>query len=212
MKFPLCALAALLAAPASAQMKFVAPVVPMTPALGKLALPTPSLSPGLGSSLPVIPSLTPSMAAVPGSLSVPKIGRAVAVAAAEPARPPESFPSETAVSVAESSLHLAQRADSLAVERGLRVDLMTGAQFLAVVEDAARESTGAGAAAVNRSLVRVVRALLAPDAPLRPQMGRLLGVWQVFNQEMARVAEETGNVRAVVDEADLFARQVEASL
>jgi hypothetical protein len=61
-------------------------------------------------------------------------------------------------------------------------------------------------------MLRVVRALLTPNQPLNTQVRRLLSVWQVFNQEMARAAAEKGTLEAVTDEAALFASQVEASV
>jgi len=63
---------------------------------------------------------------------------------------------------------------------------------------------------VQAQVVRWVSKLLVQDQPLYPQIRRVLAVWDVFNQEMARAAEQ-GTLEAVTDDAELFATQVENS-
>jgi hypothetical protein len=195
------------AVPAGARVLFLSPVAPIGPALGNLPLAGPALTPALpvpGALAPSLGSSLPLVDAMPLPAAVPE-----AVNAAD-AVPPSA---DAAREAAGASVNLAVAADDLAHERGLKAKTMSGAEFVAVVAEAVELSRGSShARAVQASMLRVVRALVREDLPLAPQMGRLLAVWQVFNQEMSRVAEESGSARAVAAEAALFASQVEDSI
>ncbi|NNN04837.1 MAG: hypothetical protein HKL90_02955 [Elusimicrobia bacterium] len=116
---------------------------------------------------------------------------------------------------------LAERADDLAAERGLKARAMKGAEFLGVIEEAraradadeAPPTPAAGAAAreVRAAVARVARALIAAEKPLTESLGRALSVWSVMGTEMAQAAEK-GTLAAICDDARLFASQVEASV
>lgn len=133
---------------------------------------------------------------------------------------PESFaatPEELAF-VSAVSPGLAARADDLAAAKGLKASRMTGAEFLAVLDEArgsgpAAPTPAAAAAAkeIEGQLVRVARALIPADQPLSGSIRRALAVWQVFDQEMA-IAASKGSLDAVVADAKLFASQVEDSV
>lgn len=207
------ALCVLFAAQAWAQVRFVAPVAPVVPVAPRLVLPAPALTPSLPNLTPAPPRLTP---ALPGaSAQVPSVGPGAALPAAASKAELEF--------AADASAQLALLADDIAAEAGLRAGQMSGGDFLAVVEEAAaryaREAPGAPSAPareaalkVQAATLRVARALLKAEQPLGTQIRRLLSVWQVFNQEMVRAAEEKGTLEGVVSEAELFASQVEASI
>lgn len=210
-------LALLLAVPAAAQLRVVAPQVPLTPVVPGLALP----SQGISSPVPALPSAPRPTPALPAVAAAPRVfvpGTGPGAAVPVPASKAElDF-------AAYASAELAALADDLAAENGLRAGAMKGGDFIAVVEAAAaRWSAEAGTrapspravaagTAAQAGMLRVVRALLTPDQPLNTQVRRLLSVWQVYNQEMTRVAAEKGTLEAVTDEAALFASQVEASV
>ncbi len=132
---------------------------------------------------------------------------------------PGSFVStpEELVFISAVSPGLAARADDLAAAKGLKASRMTGAEFLAVLDEARgsgpAEPTPAAAAAakeIETQLVRVARALIPADQPLSGSINRALAVWQVFDQELA-IAASKGSLDAVVADAKLFAAQVEDS-
>jgi len=125
---------------------------------------------------------------------------------------------------AQASARLAGMADELADSRGMKASGMTGADFIGILRDA-REQFGsenrlsaaspealAAALSVQASLIRAMSALLPAEAPLKTGIRRALAVWDVFNQEMARVANESGTLDAIEADAALFANQVEASI
>lgn len=118
----------------------------------------------------------------------------------------------------DASRSLAARADDLGESKGLKAATMSGGEFVGLLESAAaaasRGPTPAATAAareVASALVRVSRALIPADAPLKPALPRALAVWQVFDQEM-RLAAEKGGLDAIVADARLFADQVEESV
>ena len=202
----------------SAQVKFVTPVLPVSPAVGKLALPVPKLAPTLGQSLLAAPTLTPVFPLVPKAVLVPKIGVGIPVTGVNGADSNrlKSSSGESLESVKKASAQLAVLADEIAAGKGLKIGDMQGKDFIAAIEQASNELSrmekGEGTLKVRDSMVRIVRALIKPDLPLKPQMARLLSVWQVFDQELARVASETGSIEAVFKDAVLFAEQVENSV
>ncbi|MBI2362200.1 MAG: hypothetical protein HYV15_02305 [Elusimicrobia bacterium] len=199
-------------AAAGAQVRFVAPVAPVVPATPRLLLPAPVLTPALPHLTPAPPRLTP---ALPGAAPVvPALGAGAEVA------PPAASKAELDFA-ADASARVALLADDIAAEAGYRSSRMSGADFTAVVaEAAAREDAAAAptpqaqaaAVRVRAALLRVVRALLRPEQPLNTQVRRLLSVWQVFNEEMSRAAAEKGSLEGVAAEAELFAEQVERSV
>ncbi|MBI5597703.1 MAG: hypothetical protein HY928_16570 [Elusimicrobia bacterium] len=203
--------AALTSLPASAQVRFVAPVAPVVPVAPRLVLPAPVLTPALPNLTPAPPRLTP---ALPGpALQAPALGAGAEVTPPAPSQAELDF-------AADASGRVALLADDIAAEAGYRSIRMSGADFSAVVaeaaarEDAAAAPTpqaGAAAVRVRAALLRVVKALLKPEQPLNTQVRRLLSVWQVFNEEMARAAAEKRTLEGVAAEAELFAEQVESS-
>lgn len=125
-------------------------------------------------------------------------------------------PEELAFAVGASQ-SLAARADDLAASKGLKAGRMSGADFLAILEEArgsapAAPTTAAAAAAreIESQVVRVARALIPANKPLADSIRRALAVWQVFDQEMG-IAASKGTLEEVVADARLFASQVEAS-
>jgi len=122
---------------------------------------------------------------------------------------------------ASAGSELGRRADDLGAARGLKSSGMTGADFVALVDDARRAAdadaaspspaAARAAAMVRASLLRVVRALVPAAKPFSESARRALAVWQVFDQEMG-VAAGRGSLDAVAAEAELFASQVEASV
>lgn len=209
------ALAACLAVPASAQFRAgtpVAPVIPSVPAAPRLAVPL--LSPSLAA--PALPSVSaPTLAAprVPANgVSVPEVG---------PGAVPVPATRAELDYAAGAAFALGQAADDLGAESGLRVSRMGGADFIALVEEARARQDAAGggpsaradAAAkdVRAAVLRVVRALVRPDLPMSVQAPRLMSVWQVMTQELSRAAE-SGALDAVLEDAALFASQVESSV
>ncbi|MBI5201637.1 MAG: hypothetical protein HY925_08645 [Elusimicrobia bacterium] len=124
--------------------------------------------------------------------------------------------------VAGASAELAKLADEIGAERGVKASAMTGADFLALIEagrarfaaqaQAPTRRAYQGALSVQANLARVARALLVPGEPVKPQLPRLLSVWQVFTQEMQGAASEKKTVDAIEDDAKLFAEQVEQSV
>lgn len=142
---------------------------------------------------------------------------ALLTGALAPASAPEA--ADPAVSfVLDASRSLASRADDLGESRGLKAATMSGGDFVGLLESAAasapRGPTPAATAAareVATALVRVSRALIPADQPLKPALPRALAVWQVFDQEM-RLAAEKGGLDAIAADARLFADQVEASV
>lgn len=113
---------------------------------------------------------------------------------------------------------LAERADELGSAKGLKAATMSGGDFTGLLEEARASAPKAptpaaesAAQAVTSHLVRVARALIPADKPLRESLPRALAVWQVFDQEMA-IAADKGGLAAVVADAQLFASQVEESV
>lgn len=120
--------------------------------------------------------------------------------------------------VAGASPALAARADDLADSKGLKAARMSGADFLAILDEArgsgpAAPTPAAAAAAreIESALNHVARALIPADQPLSGSIRRALSVWQVFDQEM-KVAASKGTLEAIVADARLFAAQVEDSV
>lgn len=201
-------MAVFLAVPAAAQFRAAAPVVPVTPIAPRLAAPV--LAPAVVAPvLSVVPRLSPVLPAP--AVAVPDVGPAA------PAQPASRAELDYA---AGAAFALGVAADDLGAESGLRVAKMGGADFIALVEEARRRldaaggapSARAGSAAkdVRAAVLRVVRALVRPELPMAAQAPRLLSVWQVMSQELARAAE-AGTLDAVVEDAALFATQVERS-
>lgn len=123
------------------------------------------------------------------------------------------------LSYAAGAAHaLALRTDDLGSAKGLKSRGMNGADFLGLLEEAHASPPAAptpkaasAASEVEASIIRVARALIAPDKPLDESIRRALAVWQVFDQEMAAAAAK-GTLDAVVADARLFASQVEDSV
>jgi hypothetical protein len=210
-------LLAALAFPASAQIRVeTMPVLPLGAAAPVALAPAARLA-----------LAAPSLLAAP-SAAQPQGGPILAA----PGRALESAPSaagdEAAISASPEELdfaarateRLAARADDLAVERGLRIRAMRGAEFLALVDEArvradreeAAPTPAAAAAAkeVHDSLMRVLRALIPAERPLTDSLARALSVWQVMGQEMTAAAK-LGTLAAISGDARLFASQVEQS-
>lgn len=137
-----------------------------------------------------------------------KPAKTVASAPEVPAITPEAASAVAAVS------ELARAADDLGAAHGLKISKMTGAQFIAEVEQARQQEdardTASASVAVREAVVRVVKALVSEDKPMAESAPRLFAVWQVFGQEMQRAAP--GGAQAVAADAALFASQVEASV
>lgn len=124
-------------------------------------------------------------------------------------------------SVSGAAFALAQLADDIGAEAGMLVSRMKGSDFIATVAEAgsrldaaaAEPSRRAAAAAkaVRAATLRLVRALVKPEAPMALQSVRLMAVWQVLNQELLSAAV-AGGIDAVVADAELFAVQVEGSI
>jgi hypothetical protein len=124
---------------------------------------------------------------------------------------------------ARASLDLALLAEEWGAERGLKSSRMKGQDFLDMLDGgmaryaeqhqalAPSPRAYAAARAVQAQVVRLVKAMLKPQEPLNGQIRRILSVWQVFNQEMEAAAQK-GGLKAIEDEAALFAAQVEASV
>lgn len=130
---------------------------------------------------------------------------------------PASTPEELAF-VSAVSPGLAARADDLAAAKGLKAARMSGAEFLAVLDEtrgsgpaAPTPAAAAAAKEIESQLVRVARALIPADQPLSGSIRRALAVWQVFDQELA-IAASKGSLDGVVEDAKLFASQVEDSV
>jgi adenylate kinase len=126
----------------------------------------------------------------------------------------DSAPAHEAAAVVPA---LAAAADELGASRGIKISQMSGAQFVAMVKDAAaaedaRPGTTADARTVRAHVVRVVEALVAADKPALESLPRLSSVWQVMGQELSARAAEHGTIAAVLADAELFATQVEASV
>jgi hypothetical protein len=126
-------------------------------------------------------------------------------------------PEETAF-VLGATRSLAERADELGAKKGLKAATMSGGDFIGLLEEARASApmaptpaADAAAKEVAAQIVRVARALIPADKPVREGLPRALAVWQVFDQEMA-IAAEKGGLSAVVADAKLFASQVEASV
>lgn len=126
-------------------------------------------------------------------------------------------PEELAYAVGASQ-SLAVRADDLGASKGLKASRMSGADFLAILDEArasapAAPTPAAAAAAreIEKQVVRVARALIPADKPLAESLSRALAVWQVFGQEMG-IAASKGSLAAIVADAELFASQVEDSV
>ncbi len=120
--------------------------------------------------------------------------------------------------VLDATKSLAERADELGSAKGLKAATMSGGDFTGLLDEARASApkaptpaAEAAAQAVTTHLVRVARALIPADKPLRESLPRALAVWQVFDQEMA-IAAEKGGLSAVVEDAQLFASQVEDSV
>lgn len=218
-------LAACLAVPASAQFRAgtpVAPVIPSVPAAPRLAVPL--LSPSLAApALPTAPRLSPALPSVSApTLAAPRVpANGVSVPEVGPGAVPVPATRAELDYAAGAAFALGQAADDLGAESGLRVSRMGGADFIALVEEARARQDAAGggpsaradAAAkdVRAAVLRVVRALVRPDLPMSVQAPRLMSVWQVMTQELSRAAE-SGALDAVLEDAALFASQVESSV
>lgn len=140
-----------------------------------------------------------------------------AVLAAPSASDEAASPAELTYA-AGASQSLAARTDDLADSKDLKAGRMSGADFLAVLEEArgtapAAPTPAADAAAreITAQVVRVAHALIPADKPLTDSIRRALAVWQVFDQEMG-IAASKGTLEAIVADAKLFASQVEASV
>lgn len=211
-------LAIFLAVPAAAQFRAVAPAVPVAPVAPRLS--APALAPSVASpALPSIPRLAPVLPApavaapraAANGVAVPDVGPAV------PAQPASRAELDYA---AGAAFALGVAADDLGAESGLRVSKMGGADFIALVSEARRRLDAAGGAPsaraesaakdVRAAVLRVVRALVRAELPMAAQAPRLMSVWQVLSQELARAAE-AGTLDAVTADAALFASQVERS-
>lgn len=216
------ALAAFLVVPAGAQFRVVTPVVPVAPVAPRLA--APMLSPSLAAPVvPAAPRLSPVLpsAAAPVLASPRTAANGVSVPDVGPASVPSPVSREELDYAAGAAFSLGQAADDLGAESGLRVSKMGGADFISLVEEARRRqdaaegapSPRAAAAAkdVRAAVLRVVRALVRPDLPMATQAPRLMSVWQVMTQELSRAAE-AGTLEAVLEDAALFASQVEQSI
>lgn len=124
---------------------------------------------------------------------------------------------------AQASLLFSVLADDLGAQRSRKGSRMTGQDFIFLLGDAKalfalqnKELAPSPQAykasmTVVESILRIVDALLAPEAPLAGQVRRMLSVWQVFNQAMLE-ASEKGTLEAIEEDALLFARQVEESV
>ncbi|MBI4346604.1 MAG: hypothetical protein HY553_07095 [Elusimicrobia bacterium] len=124
---------------------------------------------------------------------------------------------------AGAAAELARLADELGAATGQKASAMSGRDFVALIETArSRFAADGGATApspaafqaalvVHESIARVAVALLDPAQPVRPQLPRLLSVWQVFSQELEAASTE-GTLEAIEAEAKLFASQVEDSV
>lgn len=215
-------LAAFLAVPAAAQIRVAVPVVPVAPVAPRLAAPV--LSPSVAAPvLPVaprpsvaLPAYNAPVVAAPrtaaNGVSIPDVG---------PAAVPAPASREELDYAAGAAFALGLAADDLGAASGLRVSKMGGADFIALVDEARRRedaaegapSPRAAAAAkdVRAAVLRVVRALVKTDLPMSTQAPRLMSVWQVMTQELARAAE-AGTLEAILQDAALFASQVEQSV
>ncbi len=130
---------------------------------------------------------------------------------------PDAPPSADAEFALAASPSLASRADDLGSAKGLKAATMNGAQFVGLLEQASASprpapnpAAGAAAREVETALVRVMRALIAAEKPVKESLPRALAVWQVFDQEMA-IAAKSG-LDAIIADARPFASQVEASV
>ena len=226
MRAPSAALAVLLAVPASAQFRVAVPVVPIAPVAPRLAAPVLSAPAAAVSVLPAAPRLSPILPRpstplrAPGAVA-PYAANGVSVPDVGPAAVPAPASREELDFVAGEAFALGQAADDLSAKSGLRVSKMGGSDFIALVEEARRRqdaapeapSPRAAAAAkdVRAAVLRVVRALVKPELPMATQAPRLMSVWQVMTQELSRAAE-AGALDAVLQDAALFASQVESSV
>lgn len=216
-------LAALLSVPAAAQLRTAVPSVPAAPLAPRLAAPvlsapavTAPVLPAAPRVGPVLPSVAAPVLAAPrlpaNGVSVPEVGPGAVLGPATRAELDYA---------AGAAFALGQAADDLGAESGLRVSRMGGADFIALVSEARARQDAAGggpsaradAAAkdVRAAVLRVVRALVRPDLPMSVQAPRLMSVWQVMTQELSRAAE-SGSLEAVLEDAALFASQVESSV
>lgn len=193
----------------------VLPLLPIVPRVAAPTLAVPSLTSPVMPVLPrpVAPVFASPLTAAPAvNAVVPDVG---------PAGVPAPATREELDYAAGAAFSLGQAADDLGAESGLRVSKMGGADFIALVEEARRRqdasegapSPRAAAAAkdVRAAVLRVVRALVKPELPMSTQTPRLMSVWQVMTQELSRAAE-AGTLDAVLQDAALFAKQVEESV
>jgi hypothetical protein len=206
---------------AAAQGQIVAPV-PIGPSLVPIPVITPALpleQRQLLQPMPLPQLLEPAQKPLPTAqedpMSPKKKHKAI------PKITPDS-PDEL-VFAARSALELSVLAEAIGEERGRKVSRMTGKDFMNLLEEAreryAERQTDsapsprafAAAQVVQEQIVRIVGLLVHPDEPLSVHVNRALGVWNVFNQELARVAQEKGTLDSIETEARLFARQVEDS-
>jgi hypothetical protein len=117
---------------------------------------------------------------------------------------------------------LAKIADDLGAERGWKASSMRCSDFLGLLKDAravfqeryapkAPSPAAARAASkIQGQALRIVSAMGEGEAPLSGRIRIILGVWNVFNQEIEAAAAK-GTLEALEAEARLFARQVESS-
>jgi hypothetical protein len=232
------AFAALLALPGALGAQVIVRVNPaplaLTPPTGVLSTPrfAPSFVPALSTPLltPRFQAPMPLPQALPRAKTADPVGTAPNTPTGEIPMPSQSGPvdipatPEELTFVAKASAELATLADDAAAAKGLKASQMTGKDFLDILAEVRERCRAtykgfaptprayAGALAVQEQTERVVRALIDPSKPLYDGIHRALSVWNVFNQEMERVASETGTVEAVEAEARLFAQQVEDSV
>lgn len=128
-----------------------------------------------------------------------------------------STPEENEFALAATK-SLAERADEIGSAKGLKAGTMTGGDFAGLLDEARKTApkgpspaADRAAAQVNAAIVRVVRALIPADQPLKQGLPRALAAWQVFDQEMA-IAAQKGGLTAIEADAALFASQVEESV
>lgn len=230
--------AALLALPGALGAQVIVRVNPaplaLTPPTGVLATPrfAPSFGPALSTPLltPRYQAPAPLPQAQPRAKAADPVGTAPNTPTGEIPMPSQSGPVDVPATpeelafVAKAGAELATLADDAAAAKGLKASQMTGKDFLDVIAEvhARCQATYKGyapspraydaAIAVQAEALRTMRALIAPEKPLYDGVHRALSVWNVFNQEMERVASESGTVEAVAAEARLFAQQVEDSV
>jgi hypothetical protein len=118
---------------------------------------------------------------------------------------------------------LAFIADNLSGQRNMKASRINGKDFLVLIEEARslfilqHKSNAPSPKAllcaikVQDQLLRVAHAMIKPQEPLEGQIRMFLSVWQTFNQALAEKLDQ-GTLKAIEDEAVLFAQQVEASV